>query len=115
MTRWSRRTALSGRSGDDDSTTAWRAWRRANSLNVGCSPSGAARERSNLYGGPRCRPFRAAVGPRLRAGVDRRGADEWRSLEQGLIQRAGLLNAVLADLYGRQTLMRDGHLPAAVV
>jgi hypothetical protein len=40
------------------------------------------------------------------------GADEWRSLEQGLIQRAGLLNAVLPDLYGRQTLLRDGHLPA---
>src|SRR5512132_36497 len=43
------------------------------------------------------------------------GADEWRMLEQGLIQRARLLNAILADLYGPQTLLRDGHLPAAVV
>jgi uncharacterized circularly permuted ATP-grasp superfamily protein len=42
-------------------------------------------------------------------------ADEWRMLEQGLIQRARLLNAILADLYGPQTLLRDGHLPAAVV
>ena len=43
------------------------------------------------------------------------GADEWRMLEQGLIQRARLLNAILADLYGPQTLLRDGQLPAAVV
>ena len=43
------------------------------------------------------------------------GADEWSMLEQGLIQRARLLNAILADLYGPQTLLRDGHLPAAVV
>ncbi len=43
------------------------------------------------------------------------GADEWRVLEEGLIQRARLLNVLLADLYGPQTLLRDGHLPAAVV
>ncbi|WP_207436479.1 circularly permuted type 2 ATP-grasp protein, partial [Sabulibacter ruber] len=33
---------------------------------------------------------------------------EWKALESGLIQRATLLNAVLADLYGRQTLIREG-------
>ena len=43
------------------------------------------------------------------------GANEWRMLEQGLIQRARLLNAILADLYGPQTLLREGHLPAAVI
>jgi uncharacterized circularly permuted ATP-grasp superfamily protein/uncharacterized alpha-E superfamily protein len=43
------------------------------------------------------------------------GADEWRALEVGLIQRARLLNAILADLYGPQTLLHDGQLPAAVV
>ena len=42
-------------------------------------------------------------------------ADEWRALEVGLIQRARLLNAILADLYGPQTLLHDGQLPAAVV
>jgi uncharacterized circularly permuted ATP-grasp superfamily protein/uncharacterized alpha-E superfamily protein len=42
-------------------------------------------------------------------------AAEWRVLEEGLIQRAQLLNAILADLYGPQRLLRDGHLPAAVV
>nr|WP_247887103.1 circularly permuted type 2 ATP-grasp protein [Azospirillum sp. SYSU D00513] len=40
---------------------------------------------------------------------------EWKALESGLIQRATLLNAVLADLYGRQTLIREGRLPPAVI
>ena len=43
------------------------------------------------------------------------GADEWARLEQGLIQRANLLEAVLADLYGPQTLINGGHLPASLV
>lgn len=42
-------------------------------------------------------------------------ADEWRTVEQGLIQRARLLNGVLADLYGPQRLLAEGHLPAALV
>src|SRR5579871_4027996 len=37
---------------------------------------------------------------------------EWKELEAGLVQRARLLNHILADLYGPQDLMRDGHLPA---
>src|SRR6202046_4932439 len=40
---------------------------------------------------------------------------EWKELEAGLVQRAHLLNHILADLYGPQDLMRDGHLPAALV
>ena len=40
---------------------------------------------------------------------------EWRQLEAGLIQRAELLEAVLADVYGPAQLIRDGRLPAAVV
>ncbi|HYN37923.1 MAG TPA: circularly permuted type 2 ATP-grasp protein, partial [Rhodospirillales bacterium] len=43
------------------------------------------------------------------------GAGEWKALEEGLIQRARLLDAILADLYGAQLLLRDGRLPAAVV
>jgi len=42
-------------------------------------------------------------------------ADEWRHLERGMIQRARLLNAILADLYGPRQLLRDNHLPAALV
>jgi len=40
---------------------------------------------------------------------------DWRQLEAGLIQRAELLEAVLADSYGPGTLTRDGRLPAALI
>src|ERR1700722_3696912 len=40
---------------------------------------------------------------------------EWRELEAGLIQRATLLEAVLADAYGPSHLTRDGHLPASAI
>jgi uncharacterized circularly permuted ATP-grasp superfamily protein/uncharacterized alpha-E superfamily protein len=40
---------------------------------------------------------------------------EWRELEAGLIQRAALLEAVLADAYGPSLLSRDGRLPAALI
>jgi uncharacterized circularly permuted ATP-grasp superfamily protein/uncharacterized alpha-E superfamily protein len=42
-------------------------------------------------------------------------AAEWARLESGLIQRARLLNWILADLYGPQKLLHDGHLPPALV
>lgn len=42
-------------------------------------------------------------------------ADDWRRLEAGLIQRANLLNAILADLYGPQRLLKENHLPAPLV
>ncbi len=40
---------------------------------------------------------------------------EWRQLEAALIQRAKLLNAITADLYGPQRLIADGQIPAALV
>ena len=40
---------------------------------------------------------------------------EWSYLEAGLIQRARLLNTILADLYGPQKLLLNGDLPAALV
>jgi uncharacterized circularly permuted ATP-grasp superfamily protein/uncharacterized alpha-E superfamily protein len=43
------------------------------------------------------------------------GASEWQQLEAGLIQRANLLEAVLADAYGPGELIRDGRLPASLV
>jgi uncharacterized circularly permuted ATP-grasp superfamily protein/uncharacterized alpha-E superfamily protein len=42
-------------------------------------------------------------------------AEEWRSLEAGLVQRATLLNQILADCYGPQELIRSGRLPPALV
>ncbi|MBA3996672.1 MAG: molybdopterin oxidoreductase [Candidatus Accumulibacter sp.] len=41
--------------------------------------------------------------------------DEWRELSAAIAQRARLLNALLGDLYGAQTLLRDGTLPPALV
>ena len=42
-------------------------------------------------------------------------ADEWRTVSAGIAQRARLLNAVLADIYGPQKLIADGLLPAELV
>jgi uncharacterized circularly permuted ATP-grasp superfamily protein/uncharacterized alpha-E superfamily protein len=41
--------------------------------------------------------------------------DEWQKLETGLIQRATLLNRILADCYGPQQLIHSGHLPPSLV
>ncbi len=43
------------------------------------------------------------------------GADEWAKVEAGLIQRATLLEALAADIYGSQSLVQEGRLPAAVI
>lgn len=43
------------------------------------------------------------------------GAEEWRGIERGLVQRANLLEQVVADIYGSQRLVEEGALPAAVV
>ncbi len=42
-------------------------------------------------------------------------ADEWWTIEAGLIQRATLINRVLADCYGPQELIRSGWLPPGLV
>lgn len=41
--------------------------------------------------------------------------DEWSRLEAGLIQRARLLDGVLADIYGPQTLLKQKLLPPMLV
>lgn len=43
------------------------------------------------------------------------GQEEWRRLEAGLIQRARLLNAILADVYGPQRLLTGGLLPPSLI
>ena len=40
---------------------------------------------------------------------------EWQALKAGLVQRAELLEAVLADAYGPANLVREGRLPAVVI
>lgn len=40
---------------------------------------------------------------------------DWSAIEQGLSQRATLLNRVLADVYGPQTLLADKLIPPALV
>ena len=42
-------------------------------------------------------------------------AAEWEQLKAGLVQRAALLEEVLADVYGPADLVRDGRLPAALI
>lgn len=39
-------------------------------------------------------------------------AAEWQTIEAGVAQRARLLNALCADLYGAQRLIAEGHVPA---
>jgi len=66
----------------------------------------------NVYGDPRglARPWPLDPMPLVIDEV------EWRGIEAGLIQRARLLNFVLGDLYGPQTLFRNGMLaPGAVL
>jgi len=43
------------------------------------------------------------------------GAEEWSQIEEGVTQRARLLNAVMRDVYGPQRLLRDSFLPPALV
>src|SRR5215207_245116 len=40
---------------------------------------------------------------------------DWKRIEAGIIQRATLLQRILADLYGPASLVRDGALPATVI
>lgn len=42
-------------------------------------------------------------------------AAEWSKIEAGVLQRARLLNAIMADLYGPQQLLEQGFLPPALV
>jgi uncharacterized circularly permuted ATP-grasp superfamily protein/uncharacterized alpha-E superfamily protein len=42
-------------------------------------------------------------------------AQDWRDIAEGVTQRARLLEHVLRDAYGAQNLVKDGHLPAAVI
>jgi uncharacterized circularly permuted ATP-grasp superfamily protein/uncharacterized alpha-E superfamily protein len=62
----------------------------------------------NVYGDPRGmdRPWQLDPIPLLIP------EGEWGAIESAVVQRAQLLDRVLADLYGAQRLLRDGLLPA---
>ncbi|MEI8394697.1 MAG: circularly permuted type 2 ATP-grasp protein [Rhodospirillaceae bacterium] len=65
----------------------------------------------NIYGDPQGieRPWPLDLVPLILS------AEEWRRIESGVAQRARLLNNFLADLYGPQTLIRSGRLPASLI
>jgi uncharacterized circularly permuted ATP-grasp superfamily protein/uncharacterized alpha-E superfamily protein len=65
----------------------------------------------NVYGDPNGanRPWQLDPVPLLISG------DEWYGIEAGLLQRAELLNLILADLYGPRELIRKGLLPLELV
>ncbi len=65
----------------------------------------------NIYSDPlgANRPWQIDIVPLLL------GADEWRSIEAGVVQRAQLLTHLLQDLYGPQNLLADGHFPAELL
>ncbi len=43
------------------------------------------------------------------------GASEWHWLQQALVQRARLMNAILMDVYGEQRLLSSGMIPPGLV
>ena len=65
----------------------------------------------NVYGDPRGmeRPWQLDPIPFVIA------PEEWQKLETGLVQRATLLNKILADCYGAQDLIRSRWLSPALV
>jgi uncharacterized circularly permuted ATP-grasp superfamily protein/uncharacterized alpha-E superfamily protein len=65
----------------------------------------------NIYSDPlgANRPWEIDIVPFLIA------ADEWRYIEQGIVQRARLLSLILEDLYGSQSLLKSGHFPAELL
>ncbi len=60
-------------------------------------------------GGVAARPWSLQLLPLLIEPAD------WAAIEAGVVQRAELLERMLADLYGPQTLLRDGLLPATLL
>ncbi|HEY8085030.1 MAG TPA: circularly permuted type 2 ATP-grasp protein [Methylophilaceae bacterium] len=65
----------------------------------------------NIYGDPDGinRPWQLDPLPLLISG------EEWRDIETGLLQRAELLNLILADLYGPRELIKKNLLPLELI
>jgi len=65
----------------------------------------------NVYGGDKgkSRPWELDLLPMMVS------ESEWRGIASAVAQRARLLDAVLRDLYGPQTLLAEGFIPPALV
>ena len=65
----------------------------------------------NIYGDPQGanRPWKIDLIPLLISG------EEWQFIEAGIAQRAQLLELLLRDLYGPQTLLTEGRIPSALL
>jgi uncharacterized circularly permuted ATP-grasp superfamily protein/uncharacterized alpha-E superfamily protein len=65
----------------------------------------------NIYGDPQGtdRPWEVDVLPFVI------GKEEWHFLANAIAQRAGVLNRVLADLYGENRLLSEGLIPPAII
>ena len=65
----------------------------------------------NIYSDPlgASRPWKIDMIPFLLS------AEEWRFIEQGIVQRAELLSRILEDLYGDQRLLASGRYPAELL
>ncbi|HXJ43934.1 MAG TPA: circularly permuted type 2 ATP-grasp protein, partial [Bryobacteraceae bacterium] len=99
---WRQLSVVLGQMGREQLTRRWRDGQqliRANGITY------------NVYGDPegRERPWRMDPIPLAI------GAQEWRGLEAAVTQRATLLNAILADLYGKRELIYSGAFPPALL
>jgi uncharacterized circularly permuted ATP-grasp superfamily protein len=65
----------------------------------------------NVYGDPQGRERPWVLDPIPLAVSE----EDWAHIERAIIQRATLLNAVLADLYGERRLIQDRQLPPALL
>ena len=65
----------------------------------------------NVYGDPsgQNRPWELDPIPFLIS------SEEWASIEQGLVQRAELMNLLLTDIYGKRQLIKKGLLPLELI
>jgi uncharacterized circularly permuted ATP-grasp superfamily protein len=66
-------------------------------------------ERGVVFGGADAHPFAIDAVPRL---IE---AEEWETIERGLIQRVRALNAFLADAYGQRRIVAEGRMPARLI
>jgi uncharacterized circularly permuted ATP-grasp superfamily protein/uncharacterized alpha-E superfamily protein len=99
---WTRLAAGLRRMGNQEFTRRWDAGQRL------IRDNGVT---YNVYGDPRgtARPWPMDLIP---LALD---ADEWTGIERAVVQRATLLNAILADGYGSHWLLRDGLVPPDLV
>lgn len=90
---------LAGLTGENLETARERAHRHAEDIGTGFRIAGEGEER----------PWPLSPVPLLIAET------EWAGIAAGVAQRAEVMEAVLADIYGAGRLVAEGHVPAAVV